>query len=312
MLGQQYGYFGVQQVESRGTVVFSVWDNSCGDVRDPMAFRARRLTTADSGVGGRLRPGETSCPYTRESSSRKGGVGARDGRESPKSLRGSRIFCDSRASVNPPLQQKGLPGPPLRGLSGERVGAGGVRPGGRLRPLRGRGHGVQVLDEPRRFDLGEDYGFVVQAFDEGMGKVRFDGYFHAEELGGWVLAGKLRVNSGSNHRRLYRMYSFVEQWTEGGEEEAGFALFGPMFVETYAQPGFTEVMEATFSHPLAQDASSFDGRVTEDGARLGVGVGGDLARRSQWHAASDAQADGPQSKTRCVNTTDSQNHNHDT
>ena len=150
-------------------------------------------------------------------------------------------------------------------------------------PIRGSATDVSVESDPIRSE--EPYGFLVQAFDEGFGKARYEGYFHAPELGGWVLLAKLRVNLGGKSWQITSPYSFVEQWSTRSGEDIRFGRFGPSFMEpvTAAEGdwhNWRQVMQATFSHTDGHNevAMHLHANVTGGGMQWGLGLGGDLQR----------------------------------
>jgi len=148
------------------------------------------------------------------------------------------------------------------------------------------GTGFKSIITFSEWELEQPYGFLVQAFNEGNGKMRFEGYFHAYELGGWVLVSKIRVNLGGRMPRLDGLYSFVEQWSDRSSEDVRWGRYGPMFLEAAAAPNrWTQVTEATFSHStgVAQsgtvaDPTHIHANVTNGGTQWGMGIGGNLVR----------------------------------
>jgi len=145
----------------------------------------------------------------------------------------------------------------------------------------GEGTGWQSTLRFNQWELEQPYGFLVEAFDEGSGKVRLDGYLHAPELGGWRLLSKLRVSVGAKPWYLHGMFSFVEQWDERSGEDVRWGRFGGAFVEAGGRPGnWTQMRRAAFRHTSAtgEDTSHVYANVTDNGRRWGLGIGGALQK----------------------------------
>jgi len=149
------------------------------------------------------------------------------------------------------------------------------------------GTGFKSIITFSEWELEQPYGFLVQAFNEGNGKMRFEGYFHAYELGGWVLVSKIRVNLGHRTPRLDGLYSFVEQWSDRSSEDVRWGRYGPMFLEAAAVPNsWSQVMEATFTHVIGStgangypaDSTHIHANVTNGGTQWGLGIGGNLVK----------------------------------
>ena len=146
----------------------------------------------------------------------------------------------------------------------------------------GEGTGAKTYLNFHEWGVEQQYAFVTEIFDEGNGKVRFDGYFFAGELGGWQLLGKIRVSKGKSDARIYQMYSFVEQWSERNFKDVRFARFGPAMVEMATQPGqWHQLMEASWRHTDLEDTRRVAGNVTHGGTLWGMGMGGDLVKNIQ-------------------------------
>jgi len=143
------------------------------------------------------------------------------------------------------------------------------------------GTGFRSMLRFDEWELEQSYGFLVQAIQISTDKVRYDGYFHAPELGGWVLISKIQVSVGSKPWYLHSMGSFVEQWDTRSSEDVRWGRFGPGFVEAAgAQDVWTQITRATFSHTVgaAEDTTHVHANVTNYGTQWGMGIGGDLVK----------------------------------
>jgi len=107
--------------------------------------------------------------------------------------------------------------------------------------------------------------------------VRYDGYFFAQELGGWNLLSKIKVSSSGKPWYLHSMASFVEQWHGGGFGDLRWGLFGPSCVEQVGgTDGWTQTTTATFSTSYGpDDPTNCFAMVVSDGPvqQWGMGVG---------------------------------------
>lgn len=140
----------------------------------------------------------------------------------------------------------------------------------------GEGEGRKSTVSFNEWELEQTYGFVVGAFLVGEGVVRYDGYFHAPELGGWQLLAKIKVHIGNNPWYLHNLYSFVEQWDEESFKRTRWARFGPSFVEDDKTPGkWTQITSASFSHTDAEGEvlAHLHAEITGDSNQWGLGMG---------------------------------------
>lgn len=144
------------------------------------------------------------------------------------------------------------------------------------------GTGVKTFMNFHTWRVGKEYGFLTRAFDLGDNKIRYEGYLHASELGGWHLLSKLVVDSGEMPWWISSMYSFIEQWSPWDCGDARWGEFGPAFVqfETDAhEPSvWSQVRRATFMHTghEKEDLYNMSANVTSDRARWGLGIGSSM------------------------------------
>lgn len=218
VLGNNFGYFGMQQVEKgdwgifkwfQGKIVFSIWDAHCGNVMD-----------------------ENACP---------------------EAQRAQVIECG-------PLSICGRFG--------------------------GEGTGAKSRMNFHEWRVEQDYGFLIAAFQESTTHIRYEGYFWAGELAGWILMSKLSAPVGHrSHWSLDGLYSFVEQWEALSGEDDRFCRIGPMFVENEGRPDvWTQVTSATFTLAASGNemTTHVHGNVTGTyGHQWGFGIGGSLQRNIQ-------------------------------
>jgi hypothetical protein len=142
------------------------------------------------------------------------------------------------------------------------------------------GTGQQSKIRFDEWEVEQTYGFLVQAFSVAPDRVQYEGYFHAAELGGWVLLSKIQVQvRGAMPWYLHRMGSFVEQWDGRSNEDLRWARFGPAFVESdTAKDSWVQVRSARFSHTEMNPTSHVHVEGKVEGAQWGMGIGGDLVR----------------------------------
>merc|ERR1719277_1029993 len=108
-----------------------------------------------------------------------------------------------------------------------------------------------------------------------MGMARYDGYFHALELGGWVLLGKVLVQEAGRPWYLHKLHSFVEQWEPESPEDKRWASFGPSFVEEAGTTdSWRQITTARFSHTSGgyEDLTHVNANVAGYG-QWGMGIG---------------------------------------
>jgi len=148
------------------------------------------------------------------------------------------------------------------------------------------------LDE----DLSEEesYSFVVQASSVESGVARYDGYFWAKELGGWVLLAKIEAAIGDTPWTLQDMYSFVEQVdvpvhvdTPMDHPASIWGRLGPSFIEPEPSAGqWGQVCAASLVFGSVEGetfpTTPFHANITASGIQWGIGIDGPaLARMPQ-------------------------------
>jgi len=129
-----------------------------------------------------------------------------------------------------------------------------------------------------RWSLHRNYSFITRAIDAGDNMAMYEGYFYAEELGGWVLMSKLQVLRNGMPWGIDRMYSFTEQWSTADFGVARWAQLGPSFVQFSDGAGeWTQVRSAMFSKTSAdsEHGESVDANLTDHGREWGLGMGGE-------------------------------------
>mmetsp|Transcript_67397 Transcript_67397/g.219562 ORF Transcript_67397/g.219562 Transcript_67397/m.219562 type:complete len:504 (-) Transcript_67397:150-1661(-) len=145
----------------------------------------------------------------------------------------------------------------------------------------GEGTGAKSYINFHDWKLKEDYMFVTVAEELGPSQALYSGYFHAEELGGWVLLSKIKVCTGSDPWHIAGMYSFTEQWTTRDYAEERWQMLGPSYVE-YKEgfDGWSQITQATFSYTSGSNENNenVNANVTIGGKRWGLGIGGKVQK----------------------------------
>jgi len=146
--------------------------------------------------------------------------------------------------------------------------------------FHGEGTGAQSYMNFHEWELHREYHFLTRAYQEEAGKVRYEGYFFADEFGGWVLLSKIKVSTGTLDWHIHGMFSFVEQWKLDSSHDARWARVGPTFVRGENQyDTWTQVTSATYSHTddaSTEDTTHVNANVTSGGGRWAFGIGGNI------------------------------------
>lgn len=125
------------------------------------------------------------------------------------------------------------------------------------------------------------YSFLIEAFETTIEKARYDAYFYAKEVGGWVLVAQVEVNVGPDPWYINSPYSYVEQWDTTKPQHERWAEFGPAFVEGFDNPGhWQQLTETNFKWTTADHdrQDNIHANVTVDQKRWGMGSGGSIVR----------------------------------
>jgi len=145
----------------------------------------------------------------------------------------------------------------------------------------GEGTGSKSYINFNDWKLKEDYMFVTVAEELGPSQALYSGYFHAEELGGWVLLSKIKVCTGSDPWHIAGMYSFSEQWSTRDYAEERWQMLGPSYVE-YKEgfDGWSQITQATFSYTFGDNENNenVNANVTGGGKQWGLGIGGKVQK----------------------------------
>jgi len=181
----------------------------------------------------------------------------------------------------------------------------------------GEGTGAKSYVNFYKWTLESEYGFLTRAFDLGGGRVRYEGWFHAEELHGWRLISKIEVRRGTRPWSISGMYSFTEQWSTREYGEARWQKLGPSFVryasssapsdgdeggnETArgAPPVWSQIREATFDQTRGQEENTenVNANVTNHGKQWGLGIGGHVSNSENKLLQVDAAEGLPEQLT---------------
>jgi len=151
----------------------------------------------------------------------------------------------------------------------------------------GEGEGAKSYVNFHRWTLEKSYGFITTAAPVGGDRVRLEGYFHAEELGGWILLSKIEVRTGQLPWHLRNLYSFTEQWTARQFGESRWAKLGPSFAQWSSSAGeWSQVRTARLAFKKAgtEDDAHVNANVTNEGRQWGLGIGGGVGRGASQEA----------------------------
>ncbi|CAK0802263.1 unnamed protein product, partial [Prorocentrum cordatum] len=153
------------------------------------------------------------------------------------------------------------------------------------RRFGGEGVGSQAERYFSEWTTESTYHWALTA-DAGSGRVRYEGYFHAAELGGWVLLAKVEVAPVGP--LLNTLGSFVEHYSEDSYHAARWGRLGRSFVRYPGTDDWLQVRNATLETGAQSSAAlaRVHANVTDGGTRWGLGSG-----VSESYAATSSHGD---------------------
>lgn len=136
------------------------------------------------------------------------------------------------------------------------------------------GAGVQAYMRFNDWKPHRTYSFVMRASRTTQDQVLFEGYFHADELRGWVLMAKIQVQIEAGASVGEGTSAFVERLSSRSPGDPRWACFGPAYAKPSGARAWTRALQANISAAVSGSSEGVEGNTTQ-GRQWCTGIGGE-------------------------------------